>query len=59
MTTTADLLKLTNQIADLTSAERVRLGRILVDEYGFDACDMLDGIQDGFAILEKELELVK
>jgi hypothetical protein len=58
MTTTVDLIKIADQIADLTADERARLGRILVDQYSQDACDLKDGIEDGFAILEKELDLV-
>ena len=58
MTTTVDLIKIVDQIADLTADERARLGRILVDQYSQDACDLKDGIEDGFAILEKELDLV-
>ena len=52
------LLKIADQVADLTADERVRLGRILVNQYGQDACDVKDGIEDGFATLEKELGLV-
>jgi len=55
MATTVDLIRIVDQIADLTADERVRLGRILVHEYSQDACDVKDGIEDGFAILEKEL----
>jgi hypothetical protein len=58
MVTTVDLIKIADRIADLTVGERIRLGRILVDQYSQDACDVKDGIEDGFAILEKELELV-
>jgi hypothetical protein len=58
MKTIVDLLNLSNQIADLTADERTRLGRILVGESGLDTCDLLDGIEDGFAQLEKELGLV-
>jgi hypothetical protein len=58
MATTVDLIKIVDRIADLTVDERVRLGRILVDQYSHDACDVKDGIEDGFAILEKELGLV-
>jgi hypothetical protein len=58
MTTTVDLIKIADRIADLTVDERVRLGRILVDQYSQDACDVKDGIEDGFIILEKELGLV-
>ena len=57
MTTTEKLLKISDQIADLTADERVRLGRILVHEYSQDACDVKDGIEDGFITLEKELGL--
>jgi signal transduction histidine kinase len=56
--TTEKLLKIVDQIADLTADERVRLGRVLVDQYSQDACDVKDGIEDGFATLEKELGLV-
>jgi hypothetical protein len=58
MATTVDLIQIVDRIADLTADERVRLGRILVDQYSQDACDVKDGIEDGFAILEKELGLV-
>jgi hypothetical protein len=58
MKTTVDLIKIADRIADLTADERVRLGRILVHEYSLDACDVQDGIEDGFIQLEKELELV-
>jgi hypothetical protein len=53
-----DLIKIADRIADLTADERVRLGRILVNQYSLDACDVKDGIEDGFDQLEKELELV-
>jgi hypothetical protein len=58
MVTTVDLIRIADRIADLTADERVRLGRILVDQYSQDACDVKDGIEDGFKILEKELGLV-
>ena len=58
MKTTEDLLKIADQIADLRPSERERLGRILVHEYSQDACDVKDGIEDGFILLEKELGLV-
>jgi hypothetical protein len=58
MKTTVDLIKIADCIADLTTDERVRLGRILVDQYSQDACDVKDGIEDGFILLEKELGLV-
>jgi hypothetical protein len=58
MVTTVDLIKIADRIADLTADERVRLGRILVHEYSQDACDVQDGIEDGFILLEKELGLV-
>ena len=51
------LLKIVDQIADLTADERVRLGRILVSQYSLETCDVQDGIEDGFDQLEKELEL--
>ena len=51
------LLKIVDQIADLTADERVRLGRILVSQYSLETCDLQDGIEDGFDQLEKELEL--
>ena len=57
MITTEKLLKIADKIADLTADERVRLGRILVHEYSQDACDVKDGIEDGFITLEKELGL--
>ena len=58
MVTTEKLLKIADQIADLTPGERTRLGRILVNQYSLETCDLQDGIEDGFATLEKELELV-
>ena len=58
MKTTVDLIKIADRIADLTADERVRLGRILVNQYSQDACDVKDGIEDGFILLEKELGLV-
>lgn len=58
MVTTEKLLKIADQIADLTPRDRERLGRILVHEYSQDACDVKDGIEDGFILLEKELGLV-
>lgn len=58
MASTADLLKIVNQIADLAPEDRVRLGRLLVHEYSSEAADTLDGIEDGFILLEKELGLV-
>jgi hypothetical protein len=57
MVTTVDLIQIADKIADLTVDERVRLGRILVHEYSQNACDVMDGIEDGFITLEKELEL--
>ena len=57
MTTTIDLIKIADRISDLTPSERTRLGRILVGESGLNTCDLLDGIEDGFAQLEKELDL--
>jgi len=57
MTSTEKLLKIADQIGDLTPSERTRLGRILVHEYSQDACDVQDGIEDGFITLEKELGL--
>ena len=57
MATTVDLIKITDQIADLTADERTRLGRILVQQYASLACDVQDGIEDGFIQLEQELEL--
>jgi hypothetical protein len=52
------LLKIADQIADLTPSERTRLGRILVNQYSLETCDVKDGIEDGFSQLEKELGLV-
>jgi hypothetical protein len=57
MKTTVDLIKIADRVADLTADERVRLGRILVHEYSLETCDLQDGIEDGFILLEKELEL--
>ena len=58
MTSTEKLLKIADQISDLTPSERTRLGRILVNEYSLETCDVQDGIEDAFDQLEKELELV-
>lgn len=58
MTTTEKLLKIADQIADLRPSERVRLGRILVDEYSLETCELKDGIEDGFITLEKELDFL-
>ena len=58
MTTTEKLLKIADQIATLTPDERTRLGRILVNQYSLETCDVKDGIEDGFSQLEKELGLV-
>jgi hypothetical protein len=58
MIATEKLLKIADQISDLTVTERFRLGRILVNEYSFETCDLQDGIEDGFILLEKELGLV-
>ena len=58
MITTEKLLKIADQIADLTASERTRLGRILVNEYSLETCDVQDGIEDAFDQLEKELELL-
>jgi hypothetical protein len=55
---TEKLLKIADQISDLTITERIRLGRILVNEYSLETCDLQDGIEDGFNQLEKELGLV-
>ena len=57
MVTTVDLIKIADRIVDLTADERVRLGRIMVHEYASLVCDLQDGIEDGFNILKKELEL--
>jgi hypothetical protein len=57
MTTTEKLLKIADQIADLTPSERTRLGRVLVNEYSLETCDVQDGIEDGFITLEKQLDL--
>jgi hypothetical protein len=58
MVTTEKLLKIADQISNLTPGDRTRLGRILVHEYSLETCDVQDGIEDGFASLEKELELL-
>jgi hypothetical protein len=58
MVTTLDLIKIADQISDLTADERIRLGRILVNEYSLETCDLQDGIEDAFDQLEKELDLV-
>jgi hypothetical protein len=58
MVTTEKLLKIADQIADLTPGERTRLGRVLVNEYSLETCDVQDGIEDAFTQLEKELDLV-
>ena len=58
MTNTEKLLKIADQSADLTPGERTRLGRILVNEYSLETCDVQDGIEDAFDQLEKELDLV-
>ena len=57
MMTTEKLLEIADQIADLRPSERERLGRILVHEYSLETCELKDGIEDGFILLEKELEL--
>ena len=57
MKTTEDLLKIADQIADLRPSERERIGRNLVHEYSLETCELKDGIEDGFLILEKELDL--
>jgi hypothetical protein len=57
MTTTEKLLEIANQIATLTSDERTRLGRILVNQYSLETCDVQDGITDAFDQLQKELGL--
>jgi len=57
MTTTEKLLKIADQIATLTPDERTRLGRILVNEYSLETCDVQDGITDAFDQLQKELGL--
>jgi hypothetical protein len=57
MITTEKLLEIANQIAALTADERVRLGRILVNEYSLETCDVQDGITDAFDQLQKELGL--
>jgi hypothetical protein len=57
MTTTEKLLKIADQISSLTPDERVRLGRILVNEYSLETCDVQDGITDAFDQLQKELGL--
>ena len=57
MTNTEKLLKIADQISALTPDERVRLGRILVNEYSLETCDVQDGITDAFDQLQKELGL--
>ena len=57
MVTTEKLLKIADQIADLTPRDRERLGCILVHEYSLETCELKDGIEDGFITLEKELDL--
>jgi hypothetical protein len=57
MITTVDLIKIADSIAHLTADERVRLGRILVNQYSFETCDVQDGITDAFDQLQKELGL--
>jgi hypothetical protein len=57
MATLEKLLEIADQIADLTPGERTRLGRILVNEYSLETCDVQDGIEDAFDQLEKELDL--
>ena len=57
MTTTEKLLEIANQIAALTADERTRLGRILVNQYSLETCDVQDGITDAFDQLQKELGL--
>jgi hypothetical protein len=57
MITTEKLLEIADQIADLRPSERTRLGRILVNEYSLETCELQDGIEDGFITLEKELDL--
>jgi hypothetical protein len=57
MTTTEKLLQIADQISALTADERVRLGRILVNEYSLETCDVQDGITDAFDQLQKELGL--
>jgi hypothetical protein len=57
MTSTEKLLKIADQIGNLTPGERTRLGRILVNEYSLETCDVQDGIEDGFITLEKQLDL--
>jgi hypothetical protein len=58
MVTTEKLLKIADQISNLTPGDRTRLGRILVHEYSLETCELKDGIEDGFITLEKELDLV-
>jgi hypothetical protein len=58
MKTTVDLIRIADMISDMTVDERVRLGRILVYNYSSESCDLKDGLEDGFILLEKELELV-
>jgi hypothetical protein len=57
MTTTEKLLKIADQISALTADERVRLGRILVNKYSLETCDVQDGITDAFDQLQKEFGL--
>ena len=58
MTSTEKLLKIADKIGDLTPGDRNRLGRILVNEYSLETCELKDGIEDVFITLEKELGLV-
>ena len=47
-----------DQITDLTDHDLNRLARIIVRAAPDSACDLLDGMQAEFLLIERELELV-
>jgi hypothetical protein len=53
-----NLAALSDQITDLSDHDLNRLARLIVRQSPDGACDLLDGIQGEFALIERELGLV-
>lgn len=51
------LEQIADTIGNLTQGDLHRLARIIVRHSPMEACEVLDGIQGEFALIEKELEL--
>jgi hypothetical protein len=53
-----NLAALSDQITDLTDHDLNRLARLIVRQSPDAACDLLDGMQAEFLLIERELGLV-